>query len=226
MSRTTLIRSSKILTFDETGPVAEAVVIEDGIIREVGSFAELARGDVEVMDAGDAVVMPGPIDTHPHVMHFGALRGGLVDLSDAVDHADIVERLRARAADTPAGEVQKYDLLVLGSSTWGAGELQDDWYGFLDQLKAQDLSGKKVALFGCGDSGSYPDTFCDAVGLIYDGLQQSGCTFVGAYAPEGYDETGSLVCRGGKFVGLAVDESAPDKTDRRVAAWCEQIKNE
>ena len=61
---------------------------------------------------------------------------------------------------------------------------------------------------------------------IYDGLQQSGCTFVGAYAPEGYDETGSLVCRGGKFVGLAVDESAPDKTDRRVAAWCEQIKNE
>ena len=120
----------------------------------------------------------------------------------------------------------EYDLLVLGSSTWGAGELQDDWYGFLDQLKAQDLSGKKVALFGCGDSGSYPDTFCDAVGLIYDGLQQSGCTFVGAYAPEGYDETGSLVCRGGKFVGLAVDESAPDKTDRRVAAWCEQIKNE
>ena len=104
MSRTTLIRSSKILTFDETVPVAEAVVIEDGIIRKVGSFAELAQGDVQVMDAGDAVVMPGLIDTHPHVMHFGALRGGLVDLSDAVDHADIVERIRARAAETPAGE--------------------------------------------------------------------------------------------------------------------------
>ena len=119
-----------------------------------------------------------------------------------------------------------YEALILGTSTWGDGELQDDWYGFLDQLKAQDLSGKKVALFGCGDSGSYPDTFCDAVGLIYDGLQQSGCTFVGAYAALGFDESGSLVCRGGKLVGLAVDESAPDKTDRRVAAWCEQIKNE
>ena len=122
----------------------------------------------------------------------------------------------------PSGEYESYIQAMLPA----CGELQDDWYGFLDQLKAQDLSGKKVALFGCGDSGSYPDTFCDAVGLIYDGLQQSGCTFVGAYAPEGYDETGSLVCRGGKFVGLAVDESAPDKTDRRVAAWCEQIKNE
>ncbi|WP_162528609.1 amidohydrolase family protein, partial [Mycolicibacterium sp. CBMA 361] len=103
MSRT-LIRSSKILTFDETRPVVEAVLIEDGVIRELGSFAELAQGDVQIMDAGDAVVMPGLIDTHPHVMHFGALRGGLVDLSGAVDHADIVERIRARAAETPAGE--------------------------------------------------------------------------------------------------------------------------
>ena len=149
----------------------------------------------------------------------GIFFGSTMGTTEAVA-ADIAKQLGVadadvhNVADTPAGEVQKYDLLVLGSSTWGAGELQDDWYGFLDQLKAQDLSG------------SYPDTFCDAVGLIYDGLQQSGCTFVGAYAPEGYDETGSLVCRGGKFVGLAVDESAPDKTDRRVAAWCEQIKNE
>lgn len=63
--------------------------------------------------------------------------------------ADIAKQLGVadadvhNVADTPAGEVQKYDLLVLGSSTWGAGELQDDWYGFLDQLKAQDLSGKR-----------------------------------------------------------------------------------
>lgn len=104
MSRTTLIRSSRILTFDEARPVVEAVLVEDGVIRDVGSFAELAPGDVEIMDAGDAVVMPGLIDTHPHVMHFGALRGGLVDLSDAVDHADIVERIRARTAETPPGE--------------------------------------------------------------------------------------------------------------------------
>lgn len=106
MSRT-LIRSSKILTFDETRPTAEAILVEDGVIVEVGGFAELAEfagPDIRIMDAGSAVVMPGLIDTHPHVMHFGALRGGLVDLSDAVDHADIVARIRARAAETPPGE--------------------------------------------------------------------------------------------------------------------------
>ena len=112
----------------------------------------------------------------------GIFFGSTMGTTEAVA-ADIAKQLGVadadvhNVADTPAGEVQKYDLLVLGSSTWGAGELQDDWYGFLDQLKAQDLSGKKVALFGCGDSGSYPDTFCDAVGLIYDGLQQSGFYF-------------------------------------------------
>ncbi len=31
--------------------------------------------------------------------------------------------------------VNEYDVLVLGSSTWGAGELQDDWYDGVKVLK-------------------------------------------------------------------------------------------
>lgn len=123
-------------------------------------------------------------------------------------------------ADADVAETDKYDTLILGSSTWGCGELQDDWYSFLEQLKTRDLSGKKVALFGCGDAGSYPDTFCDAVGLIYEALASTGCTFVGAYAPEGYDAVHSLICKEGQFVGLAIDESNPDATTDRIAAWC------
>lgn len=125
---------------------------------------------------------------------------------------------------TDASAVAAYDTLLLGSSTWGAGDLQDDWYDFLDSLKSQDLTGKKVGLFGCGDSGSYPDTFCGALAEIHDALTDTGCTFVGAYAPTDYDVTDSPVCQGGKFVGLAIDESDPDKTDARVAAWCELVK--
>ncbi|WP_295935944.1 flavodoxin [uncultured Alistipes sp.] len=161
----------------------------------------------------------------------GIFYGSTMGTTEAIA-ADIAKQLGVSDADlhnvsdASAGEVQKYDLLILGSSTWGAGDLQDDWYGFLDDLKTQDLSGKKVALFGCGDSGGYPDTFCDALGLIYDGLQGNGCAFIGAYVPEGYDATGSLVMRDGKFLGLAIDESAPGKTDERVARWCEQIKSE
>lgn len=128
-------------------------------------------------------------------------------------------------ADASPDDADKYDMLVLGSSTWGAGEMQDDWYDFLDSLKTKDLTGKKVALFGCGDSGAYPDTFCDAIGLLYQDLEGTGCTFVGAYTPTGYDITDSLVSKDGKFVGLAIDESDSGKTDERISLWCQGLKN-
>jgi predicted amidohydrolase YtcJ len=40
-------------------------------------------------------VLPGLIDTHPHLMHLGVLAEPLVDLNDAVDDTDIVTRVAA-----------------------------------------------------------------------------------------------------------------------------------
>ena len=51
-----------------------------------------------------ATILSGLVDTHPHLMHFGTFAEPLVDIADARSHDDIVERIRARAADTPAGE--------------------------------------------------------------------------------------------------------------------------
>ena len=119
---------------------------------------------------------------------------------------------------------ESYEALILGTSTWGDGELQDDWYDGLKVLQGAHLSGKVVALFGCGDSESYSDTFCDALGLIYEALLPTGCTFIGACDPDGCDATASRLCREGRFVGLAVDESDPDRSEARTAAWCERIR--
>ena len=143
---------------------------------------------------------------------------------------ELAQKLGVDAADvhnvgeSSADDTDKYDFLLLGSSTWGAGDLQDDWYDFLDALKAKDLSGKKVAIFGCGDSESYPDTFCGAISDIYDALQGTGATFVGKYEPEDYEVTDSPVNHDGKFVGLAIDESTPDKNEARIDKWVELIK--
>ena len=123
-------------------------------------------------------------------------------------------------ADASADETDKYDLLVLGSPTWGNGDLQDDWYGFLDRLKTRDLTGRKVALFGCGDSASYPDSFCDALAEIRDGLEATGCTFVGALDAAEYDGCASRICRDGKVIGLAVDDGASEAVnDARMEKW-------
>ena len=122
--------------------------------------------------------------------------------------------------------VGEYDVLVLGSSTWGAGELQDDWYDGIKILKKCDLSHKYVALFGCGDSESYCDTFCDGMGIIYEDIKDSGCTIVGKVSAKDYSFSSSIAVIDGMFVGLALDDiNESDKTEERIDAWVSDIKN-
>ena len=61
--------------------------------------------------------------------------------------------------DLSADIISNYQNLILGTSTWGTGEMQDDWYDGIKVLQGSNLSGKVVALFGCGDCESYGDTF-------------------------------------------------------------------
>ena len=117
------------------------------------------------------------------------------------------------------------DNLILGTSTWGAGEVQDDWYDGLKVIKNADLSGKTIALFACGDSESYPDTFVGGMLEIYNAVKQAGANVIGAVATDGYtfDDSESVV--DGKFVGLALDEVNEDsKTDERIDDWVAEIK--
>lgn len=114
--------------------------------------------------------------------------------------------------------------LILGTSTWGAGEVQDDWYDGLRIIKSANLNGKTIALFGCGDSESYPDTFVGGMAEIYHAVTDAGAQVIGAVATEGYtfDDSESVV--DGKFVGLALDEVNEDsKTDERIDAWITEI---
>ncbi len=130
-------------------------------------------------------------------------------------------------ADASADDVQGYDVLLLGSSTWGIGELQDDWEEFLPNLKEQDLSGKVVALFGCGDADSYPDSFCEALAIIKEEIAGTGCKFVGAYAPEEYSYDETRAEEDGKLIGLCIDEvNQSELTDERLSAWVELVKAE
>ena len=63
-----------------------------------------------------------------------------------VDKSHVINVSKLTADMIPA-----FDNLILGTSTWGAGEYQEDWNDGLKVLKKCDLGGKNVALFGCGD---------------------------------------------------------------------------
>ena len=127
-------------------------------------------------------------------------------------------------SDLTADVIAENDNLLIGTSTWGAGELQDDWYDGVDTLKGADLSGKAVAVFGCGDSASYSDTFCGAMKELYDAAKAGGATVVGEVDIDGYTFDDSDAVVDNKFVGLALDDiNEDDKTDGRIDAWLEQI---
>jgi flavodoxin I len=123
-------------------------------------------------------------------------------------------------SDLTEDQIAGADNLVLGTSTWGAGEMQDDWYDGVKVLKAAGLTGKKVAVFGCGDSESYSDTFCGGMKELYDAAEAAGATMVGHVSTDGYNYDDSDAVVDGQFVGLALDDvNEDDKTESRIEAW-------
>lgn len=119
------------------------------------------------------------------------------------------------------------DLLILGTSTWGAGDLQDDWLSAEGFLENADLKGRKVALFGLGDQCGFSDTFVDGVGTLFRMVQEKGAEVIGFTGTDGYDFLSSTAQVDGRFVGLILDDNnQPDLTDERIDAWCMQLKQE
>ena len=126
-------------------------------------------------------------------------------------------------ADTDANTINGYDKLIVGTSTWGSGDLQDDWDAF--DFGGLKLHGKTVAVFGMGDSESYSDSFCSGMGKLAAKLKGAGANIVGAVSTEGYSFEASEAVENGNFVGLALDnDNQEDQTESRIDAWVAKIK--
>jgi flavodoxin I len=121
-------------------------------------------------------------------------------------------------------DLADYPNIILGTSTWGFGDLQDDWIDRISDLKSVDLSGKTLAFFGLGDSSSYSDTFADGMGLLYEALEGKGFKEAGKFPIDGYDFDSSKAVRNGQFVGVALDEdNESNLTEQRLNVWIASI---
>ena len=131
--------------------------------------------------------------------------GSTTGMTEAVA-SKIAAALGCTATNVSGADAAAFDaeLLVLGSSTWGVGDLQDDWAAQLDAVKA-NFSGKKVAVFGLGDSQGFADSFCVAADTIAAAAREAGATLVGE-------------------VLKLDDTNEADQTDSKVAAWVETLK--
>jgi len=160
-------------------------------------------------------------------IYYGSTTGNTQDLADRIGKSLGVASSDVHDISSANADFSAYDVVLFGSPTYGMGDLQDDWDSYIDDVKGADLNGKKVALFGCGDSSSYSDTFGDALGKIYEVIKNKGIKLIGKTSVEGYTFDSSEAIVEGQFVGLLIDEdNESNLTDQRVAIWLEDLKKE
>jgi flavodoxin I len=155
---------------------------------------------------------------------FGSSVGNTRFVAEKV-HAAFPEADLIPAESADIESLKKYDFLILGTSTWGVGQLQDDFETFVEKFLTLDFSDKTIALFGLGDQQTYPDTFCDGMGKLYELLEEKSPHFIGQWPGDDYDFSESRAFRDGIFIGLPLDEdNEPDLTDGRIAIWSEDLR--
>ncbi len=126
-------------------------------------------------------------------------------------------------------QFEDFDVLLIGSSTWGQGDPQRDWVDPLYDLDNErpDLSGKKVAFFGAGDQKTHGEHFLSALGKMHDLFISLGANAYGFIPVSGYDYKFSLAEKDGKFCGLGIDDvNQEELTEERVVGWATQLKSE
>ena len=156
---------------------------------------------------------------------YGSLTGTTADVAERIAKAlGVAAEDVHDVKETAPSKLGDYEEVILGTSTWGDGEIENDWYDFLDGAQALDLKGKKMALFGCGDEGM-TRTFCSGVGELYNRLIGTGVTPVGAFNTDGYEFEHSDAYIDGRYVGLLLDEvNHPELTDSRINEWVSLIR--
>lgn len=125
-------------------------------------------------------------------------------------------------------DFRRFDLLIIGLSTWYDGELQSDWEDYFDEFKTIDFTGKTVAIFGLGDQYGYGEYYIDGVGILAKVVLENGGKLIGNWSTEGYDfDESKAVKEDGIFYGLALDEdNQHEMTEERVEKWISQLKSE
>jgi flavodoxin I len=124
----------------------------------------------------------------------------------------------------PIDLMNEFSCLILGTSTWDDGELQEDWRSLWFDLDKIDLQGKKVAIYGLGNQKDYPHNFQDAIASMASKIRQRGGELVGLWPIDGYEFYQSTAVENGQFYGLALDnDNQANLTPERIRSWAHQV---
>ncbi|PJN87245.1 flavodoxin [Bacillus sp. mrc49] len=114
------------------------------------------------------------------IMIFASMSGNTEEMADSIAAGikeNDVDIEMIDIMDSPEASIlEGYDGILLGAYTWGDGDLPDDFLDFYDEMDDVDLTGKKAAVFGSGDS--YYTHYCAAVDILSEKLRERGADIV------------------------------------------------
>ncbi|SES30633.1 flavodoxin [Salisediminibacterium halotolerans] len=106
---------------------------------------------------------------------YATMSGNTEEIAELIEKGLVSEGCtveKVEADDTTAEMISNYDAFLLGSFTWGDGDLPEESMDLYDELEAADLTGKSFAVFGSGDT-SY-EIFCGAVDELETIVKEQG----------------------------------------------------
>jgi flavodoxin I len=109
---------------------------------------------------------------------YGSTTGNTEQVASMIEEKLDGDITVSNVTDATDEMVKEADLILYGSSTWGYGDLQDDFDDYYQGMTSDLLSGKDVAVFGCGDEESFEDVFCKATDLIREKAEECGANIV------------------------------------------------
>jgi len=126
-------------------------------------------------------------------------------------------------------DIENFDVLFLGLSTWYDGDLQSDWENYFKKFENLDLTNKTIALYGLGDQYGYGEYFIDGVGILAEVILKNGGKIIGKWPTDGYEYEVSKAEIEGEdlFYGLAIDEdNQPELTEERIKTWLKMLEKQ
>ncbi|QOY53134.1 flavodoxin domain-containing protein [Candidatus Sulfurimonas baltica] len=144
-----------------------------------------------------------------------------------IDEEDVINM--EEDFDDVEEQLLAYDVLFLGSSTWGQGDLHFSWVDPVLEIQDDDIdfSGKTVAFFGAGDCKKHGEHFCSALGKLHKTFTGAGAKPIGFVPKDDYSYEYSFAEMDDKLCGLAIDEhNESEKTTRRIEKWIGILKSE
>ena len=131
-------------------------------------------------------------------------------------------------AKIPITRMLEYDLIILGSPTYGKGNLHYAWNDVLIEMQNLDFKERKFAVFCLGDQRFHEKSFAGAIERLSQPIASHSMKIIGKgwETNNTYSDT-THVLAAKSVLGLIVDDgNEKGQTLERIRLWCGKLKED